>query len=515
MQDGGRENAPVTFRSFSTLIRLLLMSMIIIYRINSTSRSEMLSHGELVHIDDTISINRCTKPSNVTSVRKKHFGARLSYYPNSESCFQLTRIGKSGDISPNPGPTVEKTSGKSSIRKVCTGCIKALRSNQNGVVCSGCSSAFHFKCSGMSRKDLSVYRSQGTWCCFTCSMPQFADSFFEDSIDMAGCSDSFTSSDESVLSPIDWFISNIIAHYKRNLKIGHLNVNSIYGKADEVTNLLNTCRFDIFFIAESKIDGSVSSSLFAHPEYRIIRRDRKKGAGGMLVYIRRSITALRRAKLEPEGVELICLDVKGCGNSWFLICACYRSPSKCKISEFLTSCVSAAEKMYSKRKEVMFLGDFNINMMTDNGSSTGSSFNLSNFCDQFCLSNTISSPTRVTASTKTYLDVILVSHPERFASSGTLRTGISDHDLIYIVRKQKLPKPIVRSIEYRSMKNFDQSAFVSALRHTPWDTAYAFDDVNDIWYHWESLLKQAIDDHAPIKGKKLKSNHLPWINQTI
>ena len=40
-----------------------------------------------------------------------------------------------------------------------------------------------------------------------------------------------------------------------------------------------------FFVAESNIDCSVNSSLFAHSEYRIIRRDRKKGGGGMLVYI--------------------------------------------------------------------------------------------------------------------------------------------------------------------------------------------------------------------------------------
>ena len=59
---------------------------------------------------------------------------------------------------------------------------------------------------------------------------------------------------------------------------------------------------------ESKIDGSVNSSLFAHSDYRIIRRDRKKGGSGMPVYIRRSITALRRGKLEPDGVESICLD---------------------------------------------------------------------------------------------------------------------------------------------------------------------------------------------------------------
>lgn len=80
---------------------------------------------------------------------------------------------------------------------------------------------------------------------------------------------------------------------------------------------------------------------------------------------------------------------------------------------------------------MMFLADFSIDMLSESGSSVGSSYNLSNFCDHFCLANTISSPTKVTASTKTLLDVVLASHPERFASSGTLHLGISDHDLIY------------------------------------------------------------------------------------
>ena len=109
----------------------------------------------------------------------------------------------------------------------------------------------------------------------------------------------------------------------------------------------------------------------------------------MLVYIRRSITALRRARLEPDGVESICLDVKGYGNSWFLICGCCRSPGKCKISDFLSSCVLVAGKMYTKRKEVIFIGDLNIDMLAENESSVGSSYSLSNFCDQFRLTNTI------------------------------------------------------------------------------------------------------------------------------
>ena len=65
------------------------------------------------------------------------------------------------------------------------------------------------------------------------------------------------------------------------------------------------------------------------------------------------------------------------------------------------------------------------------------------------------------------------------------------------------------------MKDFDESAFFSSFSDIRWETAYAFDDVNDTWCHWESPLKQAIDHHAPLKRVNLRSNRLQWINPAI
>ena len=110
-----------------------------------------------------------------------------------------------------------------------------------------------------------------------------------------------------------------------------------------------------------------SSSLFAHPEYRIIRRDRKKGGGGLLVYIGSKVTAHRQIKFEPEGVESVCLDVKGYANNWVLICACYRR--KCKIRDFIPACASAPKRIYAKQKEVVFIRDLNMNMLQSSDNS--------------------------------------------------------------------------------------------------------------------------------------------------
>ena len=147
------------------------------------------------------------------SSRAKYLGAKLSYYPNSDSSFQLARIATSGDVSKNPGPTVErKRSREKPTKIVCTGCDKTLRRNQNGMLCSGCTVLFHLKCTGMNRKELNSYHGNGTWLCFTCCMPQFTDSFFEDSENEEKLS--VTSDDNSIPDSLEWFSGNINSHYK-------------------------------------------------------------------------------------------------------------------------------------------------------------------------------------------------------------------------------------------------------------------------------------------------------------
>ena len=93
------------------------------------------------------------------------------------------------------------------------------------------------------------------------------------------------------------------------------------------------------------------------------------------------------------------------------------------------------------------MGDFNMNMLVGNENPSGPSKDLLNICDHVC-------PTRVTNTTKRLLDVILVSNPERFAICDNMQFGIIDHDLVYIVRKQKRQKPKVKLIKFQPLKNF-------------------------------------------------------------
>ena len=116
--------------------------------------------------------------------------------------------------------------------------------------------------------------------------------------------------------------------------------------------------------------------------------------------------------------------------------------------------------MLKIRNEIVFIGDFNIDTMDYvDGNLHNTNNPLADFCDCYCLSNTITEPTRVTNTSETLIDVILVNRTERWTKSGMLKLGISDHDLVYIVRKLRLPKSKVQTIESRSMKKFNEASF--------------------------------------------------------
>ena len=61
------------------------------------------------------------------------------------------------------------------------------------------------------------------------------------------------------------------------------------------------------------------------------------------------------------------------------------------------------------------------------------------------------------------------------STRSNLHLGISDYNLVYAVRKNKLPRPNARVIEYRSMRQFDNDQFLDDLSNVPWGTAYIYD----------------------------------------
>ena len=117
----------------------------------------------------------------------------------------------------------------------------------------------------------------------------------------------------------------------------------------------------------------------------------------------------------------------------------------------------------SFERETIFLGDTNFGILetTDlSGPFSSYSRHMIDIYDNFGFRQLISEPTRETISTRTLIDQIETTHPNNIVDSRIVQLAISDHDLIYCVRKfmGNLSK-VSKAFESRQMKHFDKEEF--------------------------------------------------------
>ena len=127
----------------------------------------------------------------------------------------------------------------------------------------------------------------------------------------------------------------------------------------------------------------------------------------------------------------------------------------------------------------------------------------------------IDKPTRVTATSRSLLDVVLVSNKDIVLTSGVLDLTISDHYLVYVVLDMKLPKLPPTYITTRSFKNYTADQFSSDIAQVPWATVELMDSVDDRVNAFNDLFLTCVDNHAPIKTLKLKRKSNPSITPEI
>ena len=93
--------------------------------------------------------------------------------------------------------------------------------------------------------------------------------------------------------------------------------------------------------------------------------------------------------------------------------------------------------------------------------------------------------------------------------------GISNHSLIYAVRKFMLPKTNPGMREIRDYKHFDAELFIEDLPRMPWNATQQFNNPNTCWNVWKSFFTDTLNRHAPIQHKRTPRNSVPWITQRI
>ena len=180
----------------------------------------------------------------------------------------------------------------------------------------------------------------------------------------------------------------------------------------------------------------------------------------MCIYIRCHVNYKKLPDLIPTALEAVCLENKQANSRSFIISSIYRPPSA--PVEIFSKIEKLIDLMDNKSKEVYILGDLNCNMFERTLFSTRK---LIEILELYLMYQLINNPTRVTEFTKSLLDICITSYPENIIYPGVLHLGISDHSLIYAIRKINA-KPITESqgyVKFRNLKKFKFSNFLSDL----------------------------------------------------
>ena len=139
----------------------------------------------------------------------------------------------------------------------------------------------------------------------------------------------------------------------------------------------------------------------------------------------------------------------------------------------------------------------------------------SKFIDKLCRQNNmhqmIKDSTRITETSSTLIDIVLTNFPSNVRQSSVVPLGLSDHNLVYVVRKLYRPRVPPRIITYRSMKRFNANSFVNELNEIDWDDCIVIKDITQAWTNWKLHFLEICNKHAPLVTHRVKGAKTKWV----
>ena len=144
-------------------------------------------------------------------------------------------------------------------------------------------------------------------------------------------------------------------------------------------------------------------------------------------------------------------------NTW------YRPPdASIECFDWYENCII---DMDLENKESILMGDFNCDWSKLVINSAAShTVRMATLASTYQFEQIIKEPTRVTATSRTLIDLAFCNKPEMITMSGVDHVGISDRSLIYVCRKISIPRNEPKVIRSRQFKHYDKNSFLAELR---------------------------------------------------
>lgn len=104
---------------------------------------------------------------------------------------------------------------------------------------------------------------------------------------------------------------------------------------------------------------------------------------------------------------------------------------------------------------------------------------------------------------------------DKIVTSGVLNYSISDHQLVYIVRRAKIPRGEIKTARCRRFNNYSSQTFADDLHSASWENIDTSLTVSNAWMAFKRTFMDIADKRAPFMTMRIRSSTLPWLNEDI
>ena len=311
---------------------------------------------------------------------------------------------------------------------------------------------------------------------------------------------------------------NIVRGSKNDFSLAHINIRSLKSKIETLRIHMLDKKDAVLGISESWLHEGILNNMVDIDGYNLERLDRSWGddkkCGGVAIFIRKdlsySTTSYKHLNISSNNIEVQWVEIIRNGKKNIVVANVYRPPDGDKAG-FIEEFNSLIGKAFLRRRDLMIMGDFNIDYL----SATKVSTRLMKICLNILgLRQIIDKPTRSNEVTATCLDWVITNTMKLFESF-TRTWNLSDHLMVGITLIDHYFVNERISFEGRTYKKYNADLFKACIKNADWGPIDNCNDVNERWLFILGLFTEELDKMCPVRTFKVRKDRAPWITDHI
>ena len=195
-----------------------------------------------------------------------------------------------------------------------------------------------------------------------------------------------------------------------------------------------------------------------------------------------------------------------------LVCTTY-CPDKDSYRDYKPNLETTLERASVEDIEQMYLGDLNQDLLPKRLSTDAR--DLVQLFTFYQFTQLIKDPTRITTHLQTLLDHIYTTDKDKVRASGVMQCSISNHSLIYLIRRAKKQRGPSKIIHYRNFKSYSSENYQSDLQSVSWEDVNTSPTVDDALEAFITTFRNVSDRHALLATRRVRAATLPWLTSDI